>query len=80
MEAEIIHAVREEMAQKLSDVVFRRTDLCTGGYSGKESLQRSAELAARELDWSDERLQQELGEVMQAYPRFSGKDKGIGRK
>ena len=80
LEAEVIHAVREEMAQKLSDVVFRRTDLCTGGYSDKETLQRSAALAAKELGWNDDRLQQELGEVMQAYPRFSGRDKVIGRK
>jgi glycerol-3-phosphate dehydrogenase len=80
LEAEVIHAVREEMAQKLTDVVFRRTDLCTGGYSDKEALHRSAELAAKELGWNDDRLQQELGEVMQVYPRFSGRDKVIGRK
>ena len=29
--AEVIHAVRKEMAQTLADVVFRRTDLGTGG-------------------------------------------------
>ena len=80
LEAEVIHAVREEMAQKLADVVFRRTDLCTGGYSDKETLQKSAELAARELGWSDERLQQELEEVKQTYLQFSGKDKVTGRK
>ena len=80
LEAEVIYAVREEMAQKLSDVVFRRTDLCTGGYSDKEALHRSAELAARELDWSNERLQQELEEVKQAYSRFSGRDRVTGRK
>ena len=40
--AEVIHAVREEMAQKLEDVVFRRTDLGTGAYPGESSLRACA--------------------------------------
>ena len=70
MEAEIIHAVREEMAYKLADVVFRRTDLCSGGYYNNKTLHRSAELVAKELNWSDERMQQELEEVNQAYHQY----------
>jgi glycerol-3-phosphate dehydrogenase len=70
LEAELIHAVREEMAQKLSDVVFRRTDLGAGGYRDKIALQRSAEIVANELNWNEERLRQELKETEQVFPQF----------
>jgi glycerol-3-phosphate dehydrogenase len=35
IKAEVIHGVRQEMAQKLSDIVFRRTDLGTAGHPGE---------------------------------------------
>lgn len=56
--AEIAYAVREEMAFHLSDIVFRRTDLATGGHPGPKALQEAATLAARELGW-DERTRRE---------------------
>jgi glycerol-3-phosphate dehydrogenase len=61
--AEVVHAVREEMAQKLSDVVFRRTDLATGGDPGEPALQTAAGLMAREMGWNGGRVQEELEEV-----------------
>lgn len=70
LEAELIHAVREEMAQKLTDVVFRRTDLGAGGYHNQDALKRSAELVANELGWNEERLRQELKETEQMFPQF----------
>ena len=70
LEAEIIHAVREEMAQKLTDVVFRRTDLCSGGCCDEIALQRSVELVSKELGWSEERLSQELKDTKQVFPQF----------
>jgi glycerol-3-phosphate dehydrogenase len=79
LEAEVVHAVREEMAQKLVDVVFRRTDLCSGGYCDSESLQKSAELAAGELGWSDERLQIEIEDVKLGYPQVCGHKKTTGK-
>src|SRR5262249_51453823 len=39
IKAEVIHAVRGEMALKLSDVVFRRTDLGSGNRPEPRSLQ-----------------------------------------
>ncbi|MBW2662023.1 MAG: glycerol-3-phosphate dehydrogenase/oxidase [Deltaproteobacteria bacterium] len=79
LEAEVIHAVREEMAQKLTDVVFRRTDLCSGGSCENEVLQRCAQLAAGELGWDDRRLQQEIEEVNQVYPQFLRKKMETGK-
>jgi glycerol-3-phosphate dehydrogenase len=70
LEAEIIHAVREEMAQKLTDVVFRRTELGSGGYCDEDALQRSAKLVAEELGWTEERSKQEMKETKQVFPQF----------
>jgi glycerol-3-phosphate dehydrogenase len=71
IKAEVVHAVRDEMAQKLSDVVFRRTDLGTAGHPGEEALQACAALTARELEWDQGRLERELDEVKAAFPKFS---------
>lgn len=67
--AEVIHAVREEMAQKLGDVVFRRTDLATGSYPGDAALRASAELMASELGWSSSRIRNEVEEVIANFSR-----------
>ena len=63
LRAEVVHAVREEMAQKLADVVFRRTDLGTGANPGEEALQSCALLMAKELGWDEVQLRNELEEV-----------------
>jgi glycerol-3-phosphate dehydrogenase len=52
-----------EMAQKLADVVFRRTELGSAGHPGKEALQACAETMSAELGWSAPRTRQELQEV-----------------
>lgn len=70
IKAEVVHAVREEMAQKLGDIVFRRTDLGTGEHPGEVALQTCAELLASELGWDEDRLQQELVEVRSCFPAF----------
>ncbi|NEO30251.1 MAG: glycerol-3-phosphate dehydrogenase/oxidase [Symploca sp. SIO3C6] len=63
LKAEVIHAVREEMAQKLSDVVFRRTELGSAGYPGYKALNICAQTMGAEVGWSLSRIQQELQEV-----------------
>jgi glycerol-3-phosphate dehydrogenase len=71
IQAEVIHAVREEMALTLADCVFRRTDLGTGGPPGHEALARTAALMAVELGWTANRRAQELTEVRSRYPGWS---------
>ena len=61
--AEVIHAVRDEMAVHLEDVVFRRTELGTAGSPGDEALRECARLMANELGWTDERSNKELADV-----------------
>jgi glycerol-3-phosphate dehydrogenase len=63
LKAEVVHAIREEMAQGLADCVFRRTDLATAGHPGDDALGTAAELAAAELGWSADRKASELAEV-----------------
>jgi len=61
--AEIVHAVREEMAQTLADVVFRRTDLGTGANPGEKAVETCAFLMAKELGWDAVQIQDELEKV-----------------
>ncbi len=67
IEAEAIHAVRREMAQKLADVVMRRTDLGSTGYPGDACIETCARAMAGELGWSSIRVQSELQEVKDLY-------------
>ncbi len=72
LRAEIIHAIRSEMACRLSDCVFRRTDLATTGDPGPEALEAAADLAAGELGWTAERRAEELRDVRARFP-FGGR-------
>jgi glycerol-3-phosphate dehydrogenase len=68
LKAEVVHAVREEMAERLGDVVFRRTDLGTGGHPGDAALQACARLMASELGWDGKRTSEEIGRVSREFP------------
>jgi len=70
LKAEVVHAVREEMAVKLSDVVFRRTDLGTGGRPPEESLAACADVMAKEMKWDVARAGKELAEVQSGFLSF----------
>jgi glycerol-3-phosphate dehydrogenase len=64
LRAEVIHAVREETAFKLQDVVFRRTELGTGANPGRSAVEECAALMAAELGWSKQKVEEEIREVM----------------
>lgn len=66
--AEVIHAVREEMAQRLADVVYRRTDLATGRRPGRAALAACGEIMGAELGWTPGRLRQEIALAERAFP------------
>lgn len=63
LKAEVVHAIREEMAQKLSDVVFRRTDLGTAGDPGEVAIRDCAEAMRKEIGWTEDRTKDEIGRV-----------------
>ncbi len=68
---EIRHAVREEMAVRLSDAVLRRTEAGSGGHPGDDALLAAADVMAEELGWSRERVDQEIADVKQAFTLVS---------
>jgi glycerol-3-phosphate dehydrogenase len=65
--AEVVHAIRNEMAVRLSDVVVRRTGLGAGGHPGSEAVAACARIAAGELGWSPERVAEEVAAVDRVY-------------
>ncbi len=58
--AAAVFAVRKEMARTLNDILFRRTGLGNIGHPGKETVNKVAVLAAKELGWDDSKLDEEL--------------------
>lgn len=64
--AQVVYAVRAEMARTLEDIVVRRTGVGTLGFPGDEVLDTVATIAARELGWDEARRQSELGRVRAA--------------
>ncbi len=67
IKAEIIHSIREEMALKLSDVIFRRTESGTLGNLGNDFLQSCAAIMANELGWDSEKTKTEINEVKKIF-------------
>lgn len=67
LKAEVIHAVREEMALRLSDVVFRRTDMGTGQLPDQEQLETCARLMANDLKWDQETVNNEIKSIKNTF-------------
>ena len=65
--AEIIHAAREEMVVHLADVVWRRTELGSGGSPGEPVLRAVANLLAKEFGWSEQRMAEEIEQTQRLY-------------
>lgn len=61
--AEVVHAVRREMATTLGDVVHRRTDLGTARRPSDDALQACAALMSRELGWDGGRTAAEVARI-----------------
>lgn len=68
--AQIQYSINHEMAQKLGDVIFRRTEIGSAGYPGDAVLEFAADVIGREMSWSQSRIAEELAEVRKAYSIF----------
>jgi glycerol-3-phosphate dehydrogenase len=68
MSAEVLYGIEHEMAQKLSDIVLRRTDLATVGHPGHDRLWECARVMGNRLGWDQARMQQEIDEVSTIFP------------
>jgi glycerol-3-phosphate dehydrogenase len=65
--AELVWAVRHEMAVTLADAVVRRTPLGAMGYPGDAVVERAAAIVGTELAWTDERRRREVDQVREFY-------------
>jgi len=61
--AEVIHAIRHEMAQSLADIVMRRTELGSGGDPGGDAVLGAATIAAKELGWDEAETSSQVNAV-----------------
>jgi glycerol-3-phosphate dehydrogenase len=67
--AEVRHAVAQEMAVRLDDVVLRRTDLGAGRHPGEHALNFVGDEMARLLAWNSQRLTEEVQRTRQVLER-----------
>ena len=61
--AQILFAVREEMALTLSDAVMRRTSIGQLGAPSRDALEAASRIMAGELLWSEERRRSEIASL-----------------
>jgi glycerol-3-phosphate dehydrogenase len=67
--AEIAYATRDEMVRTLADVVFRRTELGTGGHPGEAALSDVCTFMQQTLGWSSKRTAEERRAVDMEFER-----------
>ncbi len=70
--AQILFAMREEMALTLEDVVMRRTGIGQLGYPGDACIEAVASLMTEEFGWSDARKQSEIQSLKPNFQTVSG--------
>jgi glycerol-3-phosphate dehydrogenase len=70
IEAEVIHAVRRELAQTVEDIMVRRTHLYYEAQQhGVPAARRVAELMGREHSWPEERIAAEVARYLEFATR-----------
>jgi glycerol-3-phosphate dehydrogenase len=65
--AEILHAVQEEMAVRLSDAILRRTEAGSAGHPGADAIARAATIMGHVLGWDEWRKHNEIAELEAFY-------------
>ena len=70
--AQVVHAVRHEACERVSDFVFRRSRLAFTSHRGRPALGRIAAAMREELGWSDQRVAEELARCRKLLVRTDG--------
>jgi glycerol-3-phosphate dehydrogenase len=65
--AQVVEAVRNEMALTLEDIVLRRTGLGSAGYPGDEAILKVETIARDELGWNSARARDEVQALKEFY-------------
>jgi len=66
--SQIVYAIKEEMAQKLTDVIFGRIDFNFDEI--KSNLKQYSRIMAKELNWDDMKIKKEEDEVLSRFSIF----------
>ncbi len=61
--AQVLFAIRNEMAFTLPDIMLRRTGIALLGYPGKETMRKTAKLVAKELGWNNKEMEIEISKM-----------------
>ena len=65
--AQLLFAIREEMALTLDDALFRRTGLGTLGRLDAGAIERAAKIMAAELGWNDSEVARQIASIAPRY-------------
>jgi len=65
--AEVVYAIREEMACTLADIVIRRTELGAAEHPGTAMVKAMAAVAGDELGWDADRRDREVAAIDAFY-------------
>lgn len=68
--AQVLFAIREEMARTLGDIVYRRLMIGLDADQGRPHYDEIAAIAARELDWSPSETQARLEDLIRYSDSF----------
>ncbi|MDN5698106.1 MAG: FAD-dependent oxidoreductase, partial [Rubrobacter sp.] len=71
MGCEILYAFRHEMAEKLADVLLRRTMVGMGPNVGLDVDEAAAKVAVEHLGWSQERAEKEVADYRDYVRRYT---------
>ena len=69
--AEVLYALRREMAQTLSDVLLRRSLVAYGPEVGLDVDRAAAAVAVKHLGWSEERAEREVAQYREYIERYT---------
>ena len=67
VKAQIVHAIREEMALTLEDITMRRTGIGQLGQPASGVLDETARIASAELGWDEARRQREIDSLLPLF-------------
>lgn len=65
--AQVVYAIKNEMAFKLTDILLRRTGMGTLGNPGKKTIKEISDIAGDLLHWSNSRKKQEILETEKIF-------------
>lgn len=69
--AEVAHAIKNEMAMTLSDILLRRTDLASGGLPDNRALEQCLKLAGPMLNLTSDEMERQRTDLLRRIPGWT---------